>query len=233
MSGVAATVLVIVAVIVGIIGVAIPYWEHGSYLGLEIHSGLWKACGRYDNIFVRTSRICIDIPEISISDSLKAVRALEILGIIFLGLSLVSGIFKLAVRKDKVAFFWLAGGLAIFSGVLMITGAIIYGVKTQHEIDPGDMLHLHAGFGLCITAGCLAIIAGSLYLCDRTRYPDGPSQQIQVPHQVAYSTGYSVGSPGIIIAAPSNAYAPPVYPQYTAPPSYSAGNTDYKIPPTY
>lgn len=47
---------------------------------------------------------------------MKAVKGLEILGIIILGFSLLSAFLKLAVKKDLFVLFLLSGGLAILSG---------------------------------------------------------------------------------------------------------------------
>ena len=47
---------------------------------------------------------------------MKAVKGLEILGIILLGFSLLSAVLVLAVKKYLLVLFLLSGGLAIFSG---------------------------------------------------------------------------------------------------------------------
>ena len=46
----------------------------------------------------------------------------------------------------------------------MIVGTIIYAAKVKKTSDPADILHYHAGFGLCISAGILAIIAGVMFI---------------------------------------------------------------------
>ena len=44
MSGVAATILAVVALPINIIGLAIPFWEYyGTALG-SVYSGLWQVC---------------------------------------------------------------------------------------------------------------------------------------------------------------------------------------------
>ena len=50
------------------------------------------------------------------TESLKAVRAMEILGMILLGLALVFGVLKLCGKKDQLALFVAAGCLAIVAG---------------------------------------------------------------------------------------------------------------------
>ena len=60
MSGVPATVLSFVALALGIIGWAIPYWEYyGNILG-QLHIGLWEYCaGFHGNLFgIRNMHDC-------------------------------------------------------------------------------------------------------------------------------------------------------------------------------
>ena len=124
----------------------------------------------------------------------------------------------------------------------MITGTIIYGVKTTDELDPTDVLHLHAGFGLCVVAGGLSIIGGILFFCDRSRQqPEGQMcrtiNQGPVPDTAVYTAGgYPTGIPGAVIMPPpyipnmpysgAQYYAPPAYSQY------SSGPIDVKSPPS-
>ena len=46
----------------------------------------------------------------------------------------------------------------------MIIGTIVYATKYRKQADPGKVLHLHAGFGLCITGGVLSIVTGVWFL---------------------------------------------------------------------
>ena len=50
------------------------------------------------------------------TDSLKAVRAMEILGMLILGLALLFGVIKLCKKSEQLAFFVAAGCLAIVAG---------------------------------------------------------------------------------------------------------------------
>ena len=50
------------------------------------------------------------------TDSLKAVRAMEILGMLALGLALLLGVIKLCNKSDQLALFVAAGCLAIVAG---------------------------------------------------------------------------------------------------------------------
>ena len=124
----------------------------------------------------------------------------------------------------------------------MITGTIIYGVKTTDELDPTDVLHLHAGFGLCVVAGGLSIIGGILFFCDRSRQqPEGQMcrniNQGPVPDTAVYTAGgYPTGTPGaVIMPPPYNPNMPYSGAQYYAPPAYSqysSGPVDVKSPPS-
>ena len=56
-----------------------------------------------------------------------------------------------------------------FAGVFMILGTILYAAKNAQP--EGSLFHFHAGFGLCIVAGVLAVLAGilDLMVSPRTR----------------------------------------------------------------
>lgn len=59
--GHAATFIGIVALVLCIVGVAIPYWEHHKSLGFEVHSGLWEICGEFSrpDLYQQLGKICI------------------------------------------------------------------------------------------------------------------------------------------------------------------------------
>ena len=117
----------------------------------------------------------------------------------------------------------------------MIIGCIIYATKTQEEVDPTDVRGLHAGFGMCIVAGILSIIARVLYLADRRRNMNSQPGQIvtgaqsgPVPYQVPHAgpgVAYTVGSPGTVISAPPTG-------GYTVT-TYSTGPAGANVPMTY
>ena len=111
----------------------------------------------------------------------------------------------------------------------MLTGTVIYGAKTTDDLDPRDVLHLHAGFGLCVVASGLVIIGGMLFFFDRKRQqPEGRMcrtiNQGQVPYTVAYTAGGDpTGTPGAVIMAPPYDMSMPYTgaPYYAPPPAYS------------
>ena len=46
----------------------------------------------------------------------------------------------------------------------MLVGTIVFAAKVRKQMDYYSALDYHAGFGLCISAGIMAIIAGILYI---------------------------------------------------------------------
>ena len=123
----------------------------------------------------------------------------------------------------------------------MIAGTITYGAKATRDLDPQDVLHLHAGFALSVVAAGLAIIGGLLFFCDRKRQQPGGQgcrtiNQGPLPYSVAYTAGgYPAGTPGAVIMAPpydmNMAYAGPQY--FVPPPTYTehSSGEDVKSPP--
>ena len=122
----------------------------------------------------------------------------------------------------------------------MIIGAVVFGAKTRHETEifvRNEYFDLHAGFGLCVVSGCLAIIAGPLYFRDKQRQPPPQSfmtaqpgtvsMQVAYPaagYPAGYSAGYPAGSPGVFLQPP------PSY-SYPAVAVNSAGSTEVKSAP--
>lgn len=145
-----------IALLLSIIGLAIPYWYSydSSLFGIaySVHSGLWQLCTE-----VRGFTTCRYYKESSLSDAFRAVRALEILGMLFMIGALICAILKQFVMKTQKSLAKVAGGVAILAGVLMIAGIIVYATLVNVE-------RLHAGFGLCIVAGVFAIAAGAVML---------------------------------------------------------------------
>ncbi|XP_045208523.1 uncharacterized protein LOC123560394 [Mercenaria mercenaria] len=148
MLGIIAIILSALSAILDIAGLAVPYWYSGTVLSLKAHFGLWKSCA---------SSICASIPDAP--GALNGTRACEILGMLLLFAALAAAVLKQFVMKDKPILTKLGGGCAIFGGVLMIIGTIIFATDSSLKLL-GTGMHLHAGFGLCIVAGILALPAG-------------------------------------------------------------------------
>ena len=65
--------------------------------------------------------------------------------------------------KHKSKYTDMLAKLFIISGVLMLIGAIVYGVEFAQTFPSNSVIHLFVGFGLAIVAGVFSIIAGVLF----------------------------------------------------------------------
>lgn len=154
--------LAIGAVILDIIGTAIPFWWSVKS-GYTLYSyGLF------------TSKVCVAIQGISscasygsiASDWIKATRAMMILSI----LALSAGIF-LAVLfgfvKKEMKILALGAALSTAAGAgLALLGVIIFVTNIKKTVDSGNV---YIGFGLVIVAILMSVGASVMMLISRTR----------------------------------------------------------------
>ncbi|XP_045190965.2 uncharacterized protein LOC123547775 [Mercenaria mercenaria] len=172
------------ALILNIVGVAIPYWFYSGSIqgvpGTSIYFGLWKSC--VANIQLSISSIMpqsVHGPVISMCNSVddiegfllpsefKATRALEILAILATAATAVVVCLKMFVRKNDNRLLYAASPIQFIAGLLMIIGAIVFVAdnKAKKAIDSGFNTDIkpHAAFGLCIVSGILSFVAAVLY----------------------------------------------------------------------
>lgn len=134
-----------------IVGLAIPYWTYVSVGDVAAYSGLWTVCAPV----AADETVCTSFPSEGLDGAFKAVRAMEILGMLLILAALVCAVLKQFVMKDKVLLPKIGSGCAIAAGILMIIGTIIYATR-----DGVESSNLHAGFALCIIAGIAGIVGG-------------------------------------------------------------------------
>jgi len=149
-----------VSLLLNIVGLAIPNWLYKSVGDNTIKLGLWRGC-----FPTGLGTVCDSYTTDAISDSLKGVRALELLGMLLLIAALVCAALKLFVLKTQAMLPKVAGACAVVAGAFMIIGCVVYAVKTKDELTKGlpFSLDLHAGFALCIVAGIGSIVAAVLF----------------------------------------------------------------------
>lgn len=152
--GLVGVVLSGLAFVLGIVGMAIPYWIYASANGKFQSEGLWQLCGSTSS----GGSVCISFPVVP--SWVAAVRAMSILGFLFIGGAGCCAFLKLFVMKNQASFAKLAGICALASGVFFLIGAIVYGVKINDTVGPNN---LFAGFGLVIVAGIIALVSGVVY----------------------------------------------------------------------
>lgn len=163
MYGIIATVLSGLSVVLDIVGLAIPYWLYGidDDDGSIFYVGLWESCGRGADI----PEICMSFPG-DVPGAIVATRALELSGMSLLVLALAVTLLKQFVFKDKIILAKVGSVWAVVAGLLMIIGTIVFAtdstIRTAGHMSAslGLKLNLHAGFGLCIVAGVLALLSG-------------------------------------------------------------------------
>lgn len=158
-----------------------------------------------------------------LSSSLKAVRALVILGEIGLFWAFIIGVAMYCWKRNQHPKFRADGILTIFSGILIIIGTTIFGSLIQFEpYAPDADESLHVGYALSVIAGCLAVIAGVVRVFFDKRRETIP--QRNQPEQY----GHSYMQPVYFLASPVQQSAIP-----TAQPSgYNYLTSNYDRPPT-
>ncbi|XP_045182172.2 uncharacterized protein LOC123540911 [Mercenaria mercenaria] len=122
------------ALILNIVGVAIPYWfYYGSIQGVPetgINFGLWKICASMpESIHGPVISMCKsfdDIEDFSLPSEFKATRALEILAILATVAAAVVVCLKMFVRKDDNRLLYAASPIPFIAGLLMIIGAVVF-----------------------------------------------------------------------------------------------------------
>lgn len=152
--------LAIGAVILDIIGTAIPFWWSVKS-GYTLYSyGLFKVC-----VAIQGISSCASYGSIA-SDWIKATRAMMILSI----LALSAGIF-LAVLfgfvKKEMKILALGAALSTAAGAgLALLGVIIFVTNIKKTVDSGNV---YIGFGLVIVAILMSVGASVMMLISRTR----------------------------------------------------------------
>ncbi|XP_052254343.1 uncharacterized protein LOC127860356 [Dreissena polymorpha] len=146
---IAGLVLSGLSAILDIAGLAIPYW---TYVKDVSNAGLWSAC------FSSGERpsVCASIGTAA-TGTLMAVRAMVVLGLLLMIGAVVCFLLQKFMMKDKVILTKVAAGLAIFAGILMLIGSVIYATSKELNAEGSS---LHAGFALCIVAAVLGIAGG-------------------------------------------------------------------------
>lgn len=147
----------VIALILCIVGEAIPYWYYARLGNVSIYFGLWKWCTTVESL-----SSCVSF--LDGGGAVNATRALEIIGIV----AGIAALCVLRIRKHLSHVNQIAGGMAIFAGILMLIGTIVFGTDDLQRLTPE--LNLHVGFALCVVAGILSIIGGGLICTLKQEY---------------------------------------------------------------
>ncbi|XP_078315210.1 uncharacterized protein LOC144619842 [Crassostrea virginica] len=155
-------VLAICAFIFQVIGLASPYWIVTETPFLKMNFGLWEYC--LQSPILSHTTICRDVKAIITEDWKDAVRAMSILGMIALLISVVMTTLKLfAMKESKIPQFVAIS--TVFAGAVFILIAIAVFAAKMNEgsviITPFDY---HFAFAFCIIAMLTAIASGCIMI---------------------------------------------------------------------
>lgn len=168
---VAGLVVCVLATIVCILSTSIPYWLYGhskSY-GIEtsVASGLWQVCVR-SKIQSSTETSCFEYSDFAkaiIPSWLKAVRAMMILGILFMAMSAAIACLYLVKFYTNNHVYICTVFTAALGGVFVIVGFVVYASEFHKENQTA--VHLSGAFYLAVLSAVLAFVAASLFVISR------------------------------------------------------------------
>ncbi|KAL3891101.1 hypothetical protein ACJMK2_003364 [Sinanodonta woodiana] len=140
-----------------IISVALPYWMYYQppLTSDKSYFGLWILCGETAVLGKKCESI------IKVTGYFMAVRALIISGLALIVGAVLGGAISFCVTKQSRRLAISARGLSSSAGVCMICGAVLFAAWVPDIRVPGAMFH--AGFGLAIASGVLAIATSVLF----------------------------------------------------------------------
>ncbi|XP_060584362.1 uncharacterized protein LOC132740439 [Ruditapes philippinarum] len=163
---VAGLVVCVLATIVCILSTSIPYWLYGhskSY-GIEtsVASGLWQVCVR-SKIQSSTETSCFKNSDLA--SWMKAVRAMMILGILFMAMSAAIACLYLVKFYTNNHVYICTVFTAALGGVFVIVGFVVYASEFNKENQTA--VHLSGAFYLAVLSAVLAFVAASLFVISR------------------------------------------------------------------
>ncbi|XP_045209928.1 uncharacterized protein LOC123561540 [Mercenaria mercenaria] len=148
-------ILIIVALVIQILGVALPYWYQKEYSSsVSANGGLFRFCTEISN-----TKSCSNIE--NASDWWQAVQAFEIIGLLILVASLVLCIIVLFIKNDMKVLKLINWILCFCACGFIIIGIIIYGAEAS-----GVLEEYSGAFAITIIAGIVALVAGVVCLLD-------------------------------------------------------------------
>ncbi|KAL4229493.1 hypothetical protein ACF0H5_012533 [Mactra antiquata] len=147
-------ILLIVAFVIQILGVALPYWYAEDFGSASYNGGLFRSCNE-----VLNKKKCSSIK--NPADWFAATQAFELIGLFLIIGALVLTIVVVFVKNDMKILKLVAWILSFCAFGFIIIGIIIYGAEATH------LLKEYSGaFAITIIAGLVCLAAGVLGLLD-------------------------------------------------------------------
>ncbi|XP_060591210.1 uncharacterized protein LOC132746150 [Ruditapes philippinarum] len=152
-------ILIIVALVIQILAVALPYWYSKEVANnYDVYGGLFRGCAEAGN-----TKACNNVK--NPTDWWAATQAFEIIGLLILVAALILCIIVLFVKDMKILKM-VNFILCFCSCGFIIIGVIIYGAESE-----GWLAEYSGAFALAIIAGIVALVAGVLCLLDWMKAP--------------------------------------------------------------
>ncbi|KAL3891695.1 hypothetical protein ACJMK2_003945 [Sinanodonta woodiana] len=145
-----------VSVVLGVVAIALPKWVVLDVGLAEVGFGLWRACA---SVSSEGGVICKSYDQTP--GWLIATSAIEVAAICEIGLAASLAFLHIFIAKNNKVTGKVAGPSAVFGGLLMIVGAIVWAVKYKDEPEIA-ICSLSVGFILAIVSAILSLIAGIL-----------------------------------------------------------------------
>ncbi|KAL4229492.1 hypothetical protein ACF0H5_012532 [Mactra antiquata] len=150
-----AFILLIVAFIIQILGVALPYWYELDAGVVETNAGLFKICSE-----VGSTKVCRNVK--NPVDWWAATQAFEIIGLLIIIGALILAIVIIFVKSDMKILKLILWILCFCAFGFIIIGCIIFGAEYGNLYDDG----LSGAFAICIINSVVCLVAGVLALLD-------------------------------------------------------------------
>lgn len=147
-------ILLIVAFIIQLLGLALPYWYAKDYGAADYYGGLWKGC--YE---VANTKRCSTWK--NVTDWWATVQAFQLIGFFLIIGALVLCIITLFVKSDMKILKLVSWILCFCACGFIIIGIIIYGAEAD-----GYFADYSGAFAITIIAGIVCLAAGVLCLLD-------------------------------------------------------------------
>ncbi|XP_045208450.2 uncharacterized protein LOC123560299 [Mercenaria mercenaria] len=149
-------VLLIVALILQLLGIALPFWYSKDYGNYESYGGLFRGCHESSS---SNTKICATWK--NVTDWWAAVQAFMLIGFFLIIGALVLSIIAVFIKSDMKILKLICWILCFCACGFIIIGIIIYGAEASSVYA-----EYSGAFAVAIIAGIICLAAGILVLLD-------------------------------------------------------------------
>ncbi|XP_060591209.1 uncharacterized protein LOC132746149 [Ruditapes philippinarum] len=149
-------VLLIIAFILQLLGIALPYWYSVDKDSYDAYGGLFRGCFE---IASSNKKTCDRMK--NVADYWAATQAFELIGFFLVVGALILSIIVLFIKSDMKILKLICWILCFCACGFIIVGIIIYGAEAE-----GIYAEFSGAFAITIIAGIISLAAGVLWLLD-------------------------------------------------------------------